>query len=544
MLSMVFMLEGSVFPKSLWVAIPCCAMTAALTAWIEYGELSFLSRESVLLDNAAWGGFSFLVGFLIVFRTSQSYNRFWDGCSSTHRMRAEWFDASSALVAFTRFSQPESESEARNFLNILVRLFSMLHAAALAEIEDTVTDNIENVEAFSFGLIFPDNLDDESLMAIKNSEAKVELIFAWIQQLVVHNIKTGVLAIPAPILSRAFQELANGMVAFHEALKISYVPFPFPYAQCCDLLLMLHWLVTPIVVSQWTTHPAWAALFSFIQSFILWSLNFIALELENPFGRDANDIDGRSMQQEMNASLSLLMMPSTWRLPTMKSGSVDLAQKATFTDTCSFLDAWRRCSLDDCTPITRSYTSAFVHGGTARQSMSMATWRPSGSRLSGSDQSQSSVGVRTSAKSDATIATITSLSTLANPGSRRDAGEQAKPDGSRLHVTILDGAEWFDEVPTLETLGVCGPNCAKEDLNKSQATAATVTSESSSKRDVECSRPKPTSKWKGAVLNDRLPTVEDDSKTSLQIPEVPSVPRKPETRTSEEAKQISITCNV
>jgi len=84
-------------------------------------------------------------------------------------------------------------------------------------------------------------------------------------------------------LSRSFQEIANGMVAFHEAVKISSIPFPFPYAQTCDLLLMIHWLMMPIVMAQWTAQPVWAFVFAFVQVLILWALNFIATEMENPF---------------------------------------------------------------------------------------------------------------------------------------------------------------------------------------------------------------------------------------------------------------------
>jgi len=35
-----------------------------------------------------------------------------------------------------------------------------------------------------------------------------------------------------------------------------------------------------------------AFIFVALQVFILWALNFIAIEIENPFGTDANDIDG------------------------------------------------------------------------------------------------------------------------------------------------------------------------------------------------------------------------------------------------------------
>lgn len=316
-------LAGSVFPKAMLFALPCSLIAAALTAGANSGYLEFLEdEESVLKDNTAWSGFSFLVGFLIVFRTSQSYNRFWDGCTSIHNMRAEWFDACSSLIAFCRHSRI-SEELMVSFQNRLVRLFSMLHAAALAEIEDSCNKDID-AEAFKFELIDPQGLDEKSLRVVKNSTAKAELIFQWIQQLIVDGSSTGVLSIPAPILSRSFHELSNGMVAFQDAMKISVVPFPFPYAQTCDFLLVLHWIIAPFVVCRSVSQPVWAGIFVFTQAFVLWSLNIIAVQLQNPFGMDPNDIDGRDMQVEMNSHLLLLLSESTLRVPTLSKRAVDL----------------------------------------------------------------------------------------------------------------------------------------------------------------------------------------------------------------------------
>lgn len=308
----VVKINGSVFPSACLVALPCSAVTAALKLWSNYVDPELLTENSVLSNAQAWSGFSFLVGFLVVFRTSQAYSRFWDGCTSTHQMSAEWFDAASALVSFCKFSKAESEV-IDCFKQTLVRLFSMLHACALADIEDT--EQQDRIVAFTYELIDADAIDEQSLNVVRQSDSKVELVFTWIQQLVVENIDTGVLTIPPPILTRAFQELANGMIQFHEALKISTIPFPFPYAQACDCLLIMHLLIVPFVTNIWVASPAWAALFSFIQVLIYWSLNFIAVEIENPFGMDANDIDGNHMQVEMNRQLTLLIEPSTCRVP-------------------------------------------------------------------------------------------------------------------------------------------------------------------------------------------------------------------------------------
>jgi len=351
----MMMIKGSVFPQSMCIAVPCAVLTGVLRYSINQGYIPTLEDvDSILLDSQAWSGFSFLVGFLIVFRTSQAYNRFWDGCTATHQMRAEWFDACSALVAFCKYSK-EPEWKVIRFKQILIRLFSMLHAAALAELEELNHDveGIDDITAFSFDLIDPDGLDEESLLAVKTSHCKVELLFSWIQFLIVENIDTGVLSIPPPILSRAFQEIANGMVAFHDAVKITYIPFPFPYAQTCDALLMMHWLIVPFVTSQWVKDPWWAGVFVLMQVLIVWSLNFIAVEIDNPFGTDANDLDGAYMQGEMNRHLLLLLKPATVRTPYLLDGHADFTEG--MAPRCkSFIAVWRNISSGEVSAAARS----------------------------------------------------------------------------------------------------------------------------------------------------------------------------------------------
>mmetsp|Transcript_13098 Transcript_13098/g.41857 ORF Transcript_13098/g.41857 Transcript_13098/m.41857 type:complete len:591 (-) Transcript_13098:375-2147(-) len=314
-------IKGSVFPFSFSVAAPCALLTAALRYCIENDYVSGFGvaddPKSLLKDNAAWSGFVFLVGFLVVFRTSQAYARFWDGCTSTHKMQSEWFNACSCLIAFCRHSK-QDRAMIDEFKHKLVRLFSVLHALALADIEDTSSsDGEESAAAFRYQLIDASSLGRETLKAVKDSDAKVQLVFQWIQQLIVDNIGSGVLSLPPPIVSRAFQETASGMVAFEEAIKISTIPFPFPYAQTTECLLLMHWVCTPLVVAQWVSTPWWGAVFSFIIVFIYWSLNSIATELENPFGSDANDIDAEGLQKDLNRHLLLMLEPEAQMTPTL-----------------------------------------------------------------------------------------------------------------------------------------------------------------------------------------------------------------------------------
>ncbi len=98
-------------------------------------------------------------------------------------------------------------------------------------------------------------------------------------------------------------------------MKITEIPFPFPYAQACDCILVVHWILVPLVTSVWVANPIWAAVFTFIQVFILWALNLTAIEIDHPFGKDGNDIAGGFMQKQFNESLRLLVSEDTRRTP-------------------------------------------------------------------------------------------------------------------------------------------------------------------------------------------------------------------------------------
>ena len=66
-------------------------------------------------------------------------------------------------------------------------------------------------------------------MKERSNDDQDVVVFQWIQQLLGHNLTNGILPIPAPIVSRVFQELPNGNVHGACASQLSDVPLPFPY---------------------------------------------------------------------------------------------------------------------------------------------------------------------------------------------------------------------------------------------------------------------------------------------------------------------------
>eukprot|EP00747_Dinoflagellata_sp_TGD_P090952 gnl/TRDRNA2_/TRDRNA2_164888_c1_seq2.p1 gnl/TRDRNA2_/TRDRNA2_164888_c1~~gnl/TRDRNA2_/TRDRNA2_164888_c1_seq2.p1 ORF type:complete len:452 (+),score=50.34 gnl/TRDRNA2_/TRDRNA2_164888_c1_seq2:70-1356(+) len=226
-------------------------------------------------------------------------------------------------------SKAEPE-KVKKFKHLMVRLFSLMHACAITELSKDGSDDHAR-KAFSLELVDIRGLDSASLAAIASVDCKVELIIHWIQCLVFENISSGVIAAPPPIVGRAFQELSNGLVKLHDALKLSHLPFPFPYSQLTIWLLVAHMMLTPFVVCRWTNYVPLAGFLSFVMIVMLWSLYVFANQLENPFGSDDNDLDISVMQKQINKRLAMLVQPGAYVMPTL-SEHADLSFKLVHLD--------------------------------------------------------------------------------------------------------------------------------------------------------------------------------------------------------------------
>merc|ERR1712190_260802 len=98
------------------------------------------------------------------------------------------------------------------------------------------------------------------------------------------------LATPPPILSRVFQELSNGALGFNQAVKLSDVPFPFIFAQLLTLTILCFAIVSPIAFTVITGLSWFTPVISSITVTSFIALNQLAMELENPYGDQANTV--------------------------------------------------------------------------------------------------------------------------------------------------------------------------------------------------------------------------------------------------------------
>eukprot|EP00930_Biecheleria_cincta_P022788 TRINITY_DN16579_c0_g2_i1.p1 TRINITY_DN16579_c0_g2~~TRINITY_DN16579_c0_g2_i1.p1 ORF type:complete len:589 (+),score=94.98 TRINITY_DN16579_c0_g2_i1:159-1925(+) len=290
-----FQCRGSVIHKGLLWGIP--TMIASMIVHVLRSDFG-LDQETIGLSQA-WNSYNFVVGFLVVFRTQQAYSRFWSGATSLQQTRGEWFNACSSLFAFSTQKQ-EKQAEVKRFHQFIVRLFSLLWCTGLEQLAGA---------EFEFKVLDLTGLDPIALDYIRSQPNRCEVILQWIQRSTTNAVEAGILTAPPPVLSRVYQELSRGIVNLNQVQTIIDIIFPFPYAQLVTFSVTIHSVLMPFIAAATVPELWWASLLTFITVTALWSINYTAGELENPFGNDANDLPIKAQQLDFNVSLSRLLDP-------------------------------------------------------------------------------------------------------------------------------------------------------------------------------------------------------------------------------------------
>merc|ERR1712216_433009 len=168
----------------------------------------------------------------------------------------------------------------------------------------------------------------------------------WIMEAVTRAQPIGLLTVPPPIISRFYQELSNGLVGFSQAYKVTSTPFPFPFAQILALLLSVFCVVCPIIVVQMTSGYILPPILSFSAILSYWGLNQIAVELENPFGDDDNDLPLIDMHRFFVDAVeeAYIAQPrqNTWSAPVEKEamGPLERALEPAIQELHEIIEGW------------------------------------------------------------------------------------------------------------------------------------------------------------------------------------------------------------
>lgn len=263
-LRFAFQLRGSVV-LSIWPRTLMCGLFG------EFISLLYKAGWPVSLPGLAYVIPNIVLGLMLVFRTNTAYERFWEGrrlwgtLNNTVRNLARqiW------VVVLEKDSRDREDKKAAIRLLVAFAVATKLHLRGEAVNEELKV------------LLPPSRYF--KLQAMNNPPLEVAF---WISDYLQQQHQRG--CIPLYQLN-SMQELLNGMVdSLGGCERILKTPIPLAYAIHLKQLLLLYCLTLPFqLVSEL---GFWTGPIVLLISFALFGIEEIGIEIENPFGHDANDL--------------------------------------------------------------------------------------------------------------------------------------------------------------------------------------------------------------------------------------------------------------
>mmetsp|Transcript_135793 Transcript_135793/g.260772 ORF Transcript_135793/g.260772 Transcript_135793/m.260772 type:complete len:502 (-) Transcript_135793:105-1610(-) len=385
-LLIIFRMTGSVLPSSCLLGLLTFALGTVLAILRKRDQtIEIFKEENYLLTDDFFRIACTVVGFLLVMRTNQALNRWMHAVTQVEVMLSKWSDAYNALNSFFsgKDGTPATLERILLFRIRVAHWFSLMSCLAFATLKNGHVNNLAEVcisakypddnemlktsfsksgefleegrtkkerrrakQALAFEVLHAPT--EPEVAVLECCADKVNIIALWIVQGIMREVRDKTLDAPPPIVTRVFQEISRGMLGFHQAHKVAMVPFPFPFAQMVSCLLVFFYIVFPFYVDAFTQNIIVTPLISTLVPICYNGLNCLAIELEEPFGCDHNDVDIEVRHEEFNKMLvDTIRQPS--KPPRLKAnGEVAPEAKITRGVSRGMDEVYRR--VDGCWP--------------------------------------------------------------------------------------------------------------------------------------------------------------------------------------------------
>jgi len=211
------------------------------------------------------------MGMLLVFRTNTSYDRFWEG-------RKRWGGIVNASRNLVRGGSVYAGTQGGKSSGDAAQLAQLVSAYAHA-----LKQHLRGQEITTATAPYLDAQLQAAAAAVANPPARIAVeLSRWIAT----RLAQGKLP---PELARRLEDLVCELLDHQGACeRILKTPIPFAYVVQIRQLLMVYLLTLPVVLAStlgWLSVPAVALI-----AFALLGIEEAGIEIEDPFGTDANDL--------------------------------------------------------------------------------------------------------------------------------------------------------------------------------------------------------------------------------------------------------------
>lgn len=251
-------------------------------------EHSFIALSLEKIDAGAYTALGSLLGFLIVFRTNSSSNRYWEG-------RSHWGMMINSSRSLARFGQTYTAPAAD---------LALLISGYVLSVKQTLRGSRDLSEA---EIYLPTEVFETAQRFGNPPTAIAGAMSRWFA------IRYRAGQIDSQQVRHAEDMIARMVDAQGGCEKISKTPLPFVYAVMIKQLILLYLATFPLVVCDrmgW-----WTPLFVTVVAFGFFGIEEAGVEIEDPFGLEINSLPLDAICMTIIRDTAELTRQSTFGIP-------------------------------------------------------------------------------------------------------------------------------------------------------------------------------------------------------------------------------------
>lgn len=295
---------GSIWPK----VLPYCMFNVAMAATIEY--LDSNTKYDLAISDKGHTFMNLMVSFLIVSRVTISLGRYNESRSYLGSMFSAARELVQDVVVQSAHNQNEKSKIWRN--EVAYKTCLMLRCAMgvidytehyvnvweLEELDDN--ERAEMTRYIYYNTGYGGNAlrwgHGKRTEYEENMRVPIRMAYLLRKEL---RKQRKMLAKPllVPQELKLYTSVDQFMTGYYGMRKFMTTPFPFPLVQMARTFLFFYVFTVPFALLSDKSNPAAHCIVIMILTFGFMGLEYVAIELDNPFGDDDNDFDNLGMAQ-------------------------------------------------------------------------------------------------------------------------------------------------------------------------------------------------------------------------------------------------------
>jgi ion channel-forming bestrophin family protein len=271
--------------RTLATLIPNIIIIGVYTAVIYYLEHDVLKFD-FKPTSTVFSLLGIVLGLLLVFRTNTAYDRWWEG----RRIWGGLVDASRNMAIKLHAYLPEQDKETREY-------FSKMIPNYFFALKEHMRDGVlyEELEEPANSNLFQD------LKTQKHVPNRIStLLFQRINKLATDRVITQEQLLTLDKVADVFTNAVGGCE------RIKNTPMPKSYSKHLDRFVLIYSVILPFGFMHdlgW-----WSVPVIMIVYFALEGIKTIGEEIEDPFGKDANDLPTDSISEKVRGNIKEILV--------------------------------------------------------------------------------------------------------------------------------------------------------------------------------------------------------------------------------------------